>query len=142
MGPFFESVQVKIWRGHTCASAWSALLQSVRVIQRVLQIMEGQKGQKHVTFLHVKYAYFTCKQHVFHAFNTCCLRVKNQHVNTREICVKCMWKISLNGSVPLAAEDLALTIYVSLGGCTIHILGYHHLTCLIIVFFSFLLFFV
>ncbi len=26
---FFESVRVKIWRGRTCASAWSALLQSV-----------------------------------------------------------------------------------------------------------------
>ncbi len=26
--PFFESVRVKIWRGCTCASAWSALLQS------------------------------------------------------------------------------------------------------------------
>ncbi len=25
--PFFESVRVKIWRGRTCASAWSALLQ-------------------------------------------------------------------------------------------------------------------
>ncbi len=28
MRPFFESVQVKIWCGRTCASAWSALLQS------------------------------------------------------------------------------------------------------------------
>ncbi len=27
--PFFESVRVKIWHGRTCASAWSALLQSV-----------------------------------------------------------------------------------------------------------------
>ncbi len=26
--PFFESVRVKIWCGRTCASAWSALLQS------------------------------------------------------------------------------------------------------------------
>ncbi len=34
--PFFESVRVKIWRGRTCASAWSALLQSVCFIQRVL----------------------------------------------------------------------------------------------------------
>ncbi len=34
--PFFESVRVKIWGGHTCASAWSALLQSVCFIQRAL----------------------------------------------------------------------------------------------------------
>ncbi len=27
--PFFEIVRVKIWHGRTCASAWSALLQSV-----------------------------------------------------------------------------------------------------------------
>ncbi len=32
----FENVQVKIWRGRTCASAWSALLQSVCFIQRAL----------------------------------------------------------------------------------------------------------
>ncbi len=35
--PFFENVRVKIWRGRTCASAWSALLQSVCFIQRALQ---------------------------------------------------------------------------------------------------------
>ncbi len=28
MRPIFESVRVKIWRGRTCASAWSTLLQS------------------------------------------------------------------------------------------------------------------
>ncbi len=31
---FFESVRVKIWHGHTCASAWSALLQSARAASR------------------------------------------------------------------------------------------------------------
>ncbi len=34
---FFESVRVKMWRGRTCASAWSALLQSVCHIQRALE---------------------------------------------------------------------------------------------------------
>ncbi len=48
-------------------------------------------------------------------------------LNTRE-------KISLNGSVSLAAEDLGQTIHVSLEGCSIHRLSYHHLTC----FMSFL----
>ncbi len=32
--PFFESVRVKIWRGCTCASAWSALLQSACAASR------------------------------------------------------------------------------------------------------------
>ncbi len=35
--PFFENVLVRIWRGCTHASAWSALLQSVCFIQRALQ---------------------------------------------------------------------------------------------------------
>ncbi len=30
----FESVRVKIWHGRTCASAWSALLQSARAASR------------------------------------------------------------------------------------------------------------
>ncbi len=35
--PFFETVWVKIWRGHTCASAWSAPLQRVCFIQRAAE---------------------------------------------------------------------------------------------------------
>ncbi len=35
--PLFESVRVKIWRGRTCASAWSALLQSICFIQRAAE---------------------------------------------------------------------------------------------------------
>ncbi len=34
---FFENVQVKIWRGRICASAWSVLLQSVCSIQRTAE---------------------------------------------------------------------------------------------------------
>ncbi len=41
--PFFESVRVKIWRGRTFASAWSALLQSLCFIQQLQHIVAGER---------------------------------------------------------------------------------------------------
>ncbi len=142
MGPFFESVRVKVdvvalvrVHGLRCSKASV----SYSVCCRLWKAKRA-KNTLHFYMLNmlisrVNNTYFTRLIRVVYVW-------KISMLNTHEICVKCMWKIILNGSVPLAAEDLALTIYVSLGGCTIHILGYHHLTCLIIVFFSFLLFFV
>ncbi len=65
--PFFESVRVKIWRGHTCASAWSALLQEKDFTDHVKARASVEPGLRPFHTARVSRAEAAQKRHVCRA---------------------------------------------------------------------------